>query len=124
MQLEPRPRPELAQRVTAKLITTSNILHFSADELERALSQEQIENPALEVREQRICLFCGSQLYGQNCAVCGHFAHNTMTANETPGNYESSTDTLWNMQQKFYHSDNYASAERASADESHPLATL
>src|SRR5258706_14770702 len=102
MQLEPRPRHEYAQRVTAKLITTSNILHFSAAELERAVSQEQIENPTLEVREQRICLFCGSQLYGQNCAVCGHFAQNTMRANETPRNYDSSSDPIWNMRQIFY----------------------
>src|SRR5260221_6856780 len=124
MQLEPRQGLELAKRVTAKLITTSNILHFSADELERALSQEHIENPALEVREQRICLFCGSQLYGQNCAVCVHFAQNTMTANETPGNYESSTDTLWNMQQKFYDFDNYGFAEIDREDEADPLASI
>src|SRR3984893_4484255 len=124
MQLEPRPRHEYAQRVTAKLITTSNILHFSADELERAVSQEQIENPTLEVREQRICLFCGSQLYGQNCAVCGHFAHSTMTANETPGNYESSTDALWNLQQKFYDFDNYGFAEIDREDEADPLASI
>jgi RNA polymerase sigma-54 factor len=124
MQLEPRPRPEYAQRVTAKLITTSNFLHFSADELERAVSQEQIENPTLEVREQRICLFCGSQLYGQTCVVCGHFAQTTMTANETPGNYESSTDTLWNIQQKFYDFDNYGFAEIDREDEADPLASI
>src|SRR5258708_30239979 len=124
MQLEPRPRHEYAQRVTAKLITTSNFLHFSADELERAVSQEQIENPTLEVREQRICLFCGSQLYGQTCVVCGHFAQTTATANETPGNYESSTDTLWNMQQKFYDFDNYGFAEIDREDEADPLASI
>jgi RNA polymerase sigma-54 factor len=124
MQLEPRPRHEYAQRVTAKLITTSNFLHFSADELERAVSQEQIENPTLEVREQRICLFCGSQMYSQTCVVCGHFAQTTMTANETPGNYESSTDALWNMQQKFYDFDNYGFAEIDREDEADPLASI
>lgn len=126
MQLEPRPRPEYAQRVTAKLITKSTILHLSADELERAVSQEQIENPILEVREQRICLFCGSQLYGQNCAVCGHFAQTTMIANETPGNYENATDVFWSMQQKFYDFDNYGFAEidREDEDEADLLSSI
>src|SRR6266567_8205946 len=124
MQLEPRPRHEYVQRVTTKLITKSNILHFSTDEFERAVCQEQIENPALEVREQRVCLFCGSHLYSQTCTVCGHFAQTTVTVNESPGNYETSTDNLWNTQPKFYDFDNYGFAEIDREDEADPLASI
>ncbi len=124
MQLEPRPRPEHVQRVSAKLITSSNILHLSADELERAVSHEQIENPSLEVREQRICLFCGSRLYGQACSVCGHFAQTLLTINEGPVNYEIPTDTSWNREQKFYDFDNSAFAEIDREDEADPLASI
>ncbi|MFL5625217.1 MAG: RNA polymerase factor sigma-54 [Ktedonobacteraceae bacterium] len=124
MQLEPRPRHEYVQRVTTKLITSSNILHFSTDEFERAVCQEQIENPALEVHEQRVCLFCGSRLYSQTCTVCGHFAQITMMINESPGNYETSIDSLWNTQQKFYDFDNYGFAEIDREDEADPLASI
>ncbi len=124
MQLEPRPRHEYVQRVTTKLITSSNILHFSTDEFERTVSQEQIENPALEVREQRVCLFCGNHLYSQTCTVCGHFAQTTTTVNENPDNYETSTDSLWNTQPKFYDFDNYGFAEIDREDEADPLASI
>ena len=60
MRLEPTQRSDHVLRVSARLITSSTILHLSSDELERALAQEQMENPALEVSEQRICLFCGT----------------------------------------------------------------
>ncbi len=45
MRLEPTPRPEQTLRVSARLITSSTILHLSADELEHAINQEQMENP-------------------------------------------------------------------------------
>src|ERR1700730_7519790 len=71
MRLEPTPRPEQTLRVSARLITSSTILHLSADELERAVNQEHMENPALDVTEKRVCLFCGSALQGPFCANCG-----------------------------------------------------
>src|SRR5689334_6773040 len=74
MRLEQTPRPEHSVRVSARLVTSSAILHLSADELEQTVNQEQVENPALEVAERRICLFCGSPMYDQACNVCGHFA--------------------------------------------------
>src|SRR5258708_26321942 len=74
MRLEPSPRPDHALRVSARLITSSTILHLSSDELEHAVTQEQIDNPALEVREQRVCLFCGSLIQGTQCRSCGSFA--------------------------------------------------
>src|SRR5205085_12383945 len=87
MRLEPTPRPDQTLRVSARLITSSNILHLSSDELERAVSQEQMENPALEVTEQRVCLFCGSPLYGQACTACGPFVEPVLTTGEFPARY-------------------------------------
>lgn len=77
MRLEPTPRPDHTLRVSARLITASAILHLSSDELERAVTQEQMENPALDVSEKRVCLFCGSPLSGPSCANCGHFEQPT-----------------------------------------------
>jgi RNA polymerase sigma-54 factor len=84
MRLDPTPRPEQTLRVSAKLITASNILHLSSDELEYAIAREQEENPALDVREQRICLFCGSLLHMPVCPTCG------VTAQETPAHFSTS----------------------------------
>src|SRR6266571_5162541 len=84
MRLEPTPRPDQVLRVSARLITSSTILHLSSDELEHAVNQEQMENPALEVNESRVCLFCGTQLYGQICTACGRSAQPTTTAWQTP----------------------------------------
>jgi RNA polymerase sigma-54 factor len=77
MRLEPTPRPEHTLRVSARLITASTILHLSSDDLERAVTQEQMENPALDVSEKRVCLFCGLPLQGAYCANCGHFEQPT-----------------------------------------------
>ncbi len=77
MRLEPTPRPDHTLRVSARLITASTILHLSSDELERAVTQEQMENPALDVSEKRVCLFCGSPLQGPSCTNCGHFEQPT-----------------------------------------------
>src|SRR6266568_5005014 len=93
MRLEPTPRPDHVLRVSARLVTASTILHLSADELERAVSQEQMENPALDVRESRLCLFCGTPLFGQSCSTCGYFVQPTQvapTSTESSISYESS----------------------------------
>lgn len=124
MQLEPRQRPDQVLRVTAKLITSSTILQLSSDELERAVSQEQMENPALEVDEQRVCPFCGSRLYGQTCTACGHFAQSTTTTSEVPINYEIPADPLWSARQQFYDFDNYGFAEIDRDDEFDMLASI
>jgi RNA polymerase sigma-54 factor len=124
MQLEPRQRPDQVLRVTAKLITSSTILHLSSDELERAVNQEQMENPALEVDEQRVCIFCGTRLYGQTCSACGHFAQPALTTNEIPVNYEIPLDPLWSTHQQFYDFDNYGFAEIDRDDEFDMLASI
>lgn len=124
MRLEPTQRPEHVLRVSARLITSSNILHFSSDELERAVDTEQMENPALDVAEQRVCLFCGSRIYGPTCASCGHFAQ------ITPAGGVSEATTLYASspglyhQQTFYDIDNYGFAEVDSDDAYDPMAHI
>ncbi len=127
MRLEHTPRPEQTLRVNARLITSSTILHFAGDELERAVSQEEIENPALEVSEQRICLFCGTRLYGQTCMQCGHHAEPTQPLSglsESSINYDISLITLSQAQQSLYDSDNYGFAAIDSDDAFDPLASI
>src|SRR5437868_4562293 len=111
MQLQPRQRPEQVLRVTPKLITASAILQLSSDELEQAVSSEQVENPALEVDEQHICHFCGTPIYGQTCSTCGHFKQPTLTDREVSINYDIPLDPLWSTHQHFYDFDNYGFAE-------------
>ncbi len=98
MRLEPVQKPDHILRVSAKLITSSTILHLSADELERAVNQEQIENPALEVSEQRICLFCGTLMQGTTCPSCGHFAQAPSTVQETAPQDPAAPEMQWSDQ--------------------------
>ncbi len=128
MRLEPTPRPEYALRVSAKLITASNILHLASDELERAVVQEQMENPALEVQEQRICLFCGSPLRGSVCATCGTSAQEAQPAfttsdapGETPPLDESSAERNDYAAYDIY---DYVTTDGDEDDELDPLARL
>ena len=126
MRLEQTPRPEHTLRVSARLITSSTILHLSSDELERAVSQEQIENPALEVKEQRICLYCAAPLYGPTCSVCNRFStttHPTSSFSETL--LQSYTEPQWAYQQQaFYDIDNYGFAEFDNDDAYDPMARI
>lgn len=128
MRLEPAPKPDHALRVTAKLVTSSTILHLSADELERAVAQEQIENPALEVHEQHVCLFCGAVMQGALCSSCGNYSPTTtptFTANETP----SSDEGQWSepsgpREQRQYDGNSHTWIESDDDDDSDPLARL
>jgi RNA polymerase sigma-54 factor len=124
MQLEPRQRPDQVLRVTPKLITSSAILQLSSDELERAVSSEQIENPALEVDEQPVCRFCGTRMYGQTCSACGQFAQIAAPAGEISINYELLADPLWGNHHQLYDFDNYGFAEIDRDDEFDMLATI
>ncbi len=124
MRLEPSQRPEQALRVSAKLITSSTILHLSADELERAVNQEQMDNPALEVNEQRVCLFCGTRMYGQTCNTCGNFAQPALAIGEVSINYEIPLETMWNSSQQHYDLNNYGFVEIDRDDEYDPLASI
>lgn len=128
MRLEHTPRPEQVLHVSARLITSSTILHLSGDELERAIEQEQMENPALEIHEQRVCLACGARLYGPTCPTCGQFAPltHTTTLHEGATPYEGATgssEQFWSAQ-VFYDIDNYGFVEADSDDEYDPLARI
>jgi RNA polymerase sigma-54 factor len=124
MRLEPTPRPDHTLRVSARLITASTILHLSSDELERAVTQEQMENPALDVSEKRVCLFCGSPLQGSHCANCGHFEQPTpgFSSGESPQD-EQPAEQQWSE----YHSYDiydYRSNDYDDEDELDPVARL
>ena len=123
MRHEQRPvtRPEQTLRVSARLITASNILHLSSDELERAITQEQIDNPAIEVTEQRVCLLCGTPLYGATCVACGQTAKQNSKVSEP---YENAEPQWAYQQQTFYDIDNYGFAEVDSDDDYDPLAHI
>src|SRR5258708_35924184 len=71
-----------------------------------------MENPALEIIEQRSCLFCGAPLHGQSCTSCGYSAQLTQpafTTNEIT-NDERFTEQQWS-DYPHYDLDNYGSAE-------------
>lgn len=123
MRLEQTPRPDHALKVSARLVTSSNILHLSADELEQVVNQEQTENPALEVIESRVCLFCGTPICGQVCAACGLFSHQTQqvsTQTEPPANdHDTMLDDAAQgyAQQVFYDIDNSVDTENDESDD-------
>jgi RNA polymerase sigma-54 factor len=130
MRLEQTPRPEQTLRVSARLITSSTILHLSSDELERAVNQEQIENPALEVAEQKICLFCGTHIYGQTCTACGQAAGTAqpLTQLTQASHFEPGAEYSWadyyQGSSTYYDIDNYGFAEIDNDDASDPLARI
>lgn len=130
MRLEPTPRPEQTVRVSARLITSSTILHLSADELEHAIDQEQMDNPALDIIEQRICLFCGTRIYSNVCTTCGYFiAHERFTQPlppepETAPLYESSSDIWTTHAQIPYDMDNYGFIEIEGDETYDPMARI
>ncbi|TMC23467.1 MAG: hypothetical protein E6J34_02705 [Chloroflexi bacterium] len=124
MRLEPRPRLEQTVHVNARLITSSTILQLSSDELECVVSQEQIENPTLDVVEQSVCLFCGTPLSGQICSACGQFVHSTQQT-EAMAPDESPTQMPWDYQQQtFYDIDNYGFVEVDRDDAYDPMAHI
>src|ERR1700692_2447878 len=128
MRLEPTPKPDHALRVSARLVTSSTILHLSADELEHTVTQEQIENPALEVREQRVCLFCGASMQGAQCASCGNFSQASeapFSSQEQAGSDEGLGES-WSQlgEYRAYDSDNYGWLEHDEDQEFDPLARI
>lgn len=122
MRLEPTPKPDHALRVSAKLVTSSTILHLSADEFEFTVTQEQIENPALEVQEQRVCLFCGALMAGIYCASCGNFSHTSMPT-FTTSEIGQNDERQWH-EQHLYDIDGSTWFDNDEGDESDLLARL
>jgi RNA polymerase sigma-54 factor len=62
--------PSQTVNISAKLIASIKVLQYSAEELEQAISQEVLENPALEVEEVTQCLRCGTPLRAGLCPAC------------------------------------------------------
>ncbi|GCE13091.1 RNA polymerase factor sigma-54 [Tengunoibacter tsumagoiensis] len=126
MRLEPRPRPSQVLRVSARLITSSTILHLSADELEHTVNQEQTENPALEVKEERVCLFCGTLMYSQRCLVCGRFVQTPQPLHQSQEVQEAENlhEPPVYVQQTFYEIDAYESSEGDQDEDFDPLAHI
>jgi DNA-directed RNA polymerase specialized sigma54-like protein len=60
MQLEPLPRPEHVLRASTKLITSSAILHLTAEELEHAIDQEQ-EEPKRRLSDEELAQLIQAQ---------------------------------------------------------------
>ncbi len=58
----PKARPQM--------VLANKMLQFSSLELERAISQELAENPALELVEGGRCEVCGAVFSGQDCPLC------------------------------------------------------
>jgi RNA polymerase sigma-54 factor len=126
MRLEQTPKPDHVLRVNTRLITSSTILHLSADELERTVNQEQTENPVLEVAEQHVCFCCGAPTYSQTCLACGHLTHSTQPQNqvaESLARYESSEDP-WAHRQIYYDIDNYGFTEVDNEEGYDPLVRI
>ena len=126
MRLEPSQKPDHVLRVSARLITSSTMLHLSSDELERAVTQEQMENPALEVIEHRVCLFCGSLMQGQTCTSCGHFAQPAEPAfplHDAPPDDELPIEQQWG-EYHHYEIHDYEASSGDDEDEFDPLAHI
>ena len=122
MRLEPTPKSDHVVQVSARLVTSSRILHLSADELEHAISQEQMENPALEVNESPICLFCGTPLYSQSCSACGRFVQPALAMSESSTMDEAAAVGQWDEQQASY--EIYGREEGATTNDDDDLAAI
>ncbi|GCF09147.1 RNA polymerase factor sigma-54 [Dictyobacter arantiisoli] len=125
MRLEQTPRTEQTVKISARLVTSSTILHLSADELESTINQEKNENPVLEVTEQTICLFCSTPLYGSSCTVCGRFTQNASSIDSQQqqcmlqeGSWEQPSYAF------FYDNDNYGFADADNEDSYDPMARI
>src|SRR5215471_18749526 len=110
MRLEPTAKPDHVTRVNTRLITANTILHLTSDEMESAVTQEQLENPAFEVIEQRVCLFCGSPIQGQICTSCGYSGFSAQLTQSTFNisdtyNDEHTTEQEWNEYFRNTHDD-------------------
>jgi RNA polymerase sigma-54 factor len=126
MRLEPTAKPDHVLRVNSRLIMSSTILHFTSDELEIAITQEQLENPAFEVNEQRICLFCGVHMQGQTCTSCGYSGFSAQLtqpafATSETTNDESITEQQWN---EYFHNHTYDYHQIEDNEEFDPLVSI
>jgi RNA polymerase sigma-54 factor len=93
--------------------------------LERSIDHEQTENPALEVTEQRVCLFCSTPLYGPSCSVCQRPVPNTQPlifSHEHSAPFE--THRYTEQPQIFFDIDNYSFTEADSDEDQDTFARI
>src|SRR5262249_43976936 len=64
------PSQQQTVNISAKLIASIKVLQYSSEELEQAIAQEFIENPALELDEAVQCMRCGATLTAGLCPNC------------------------------------------------------
>lgn len=62
--------PQLAMRVSPRLVAANYILEMSSQELQEAIAAEVEENPALEMVEKPGCPVCGGPMKGSICPYC------------------------------------------------------
>ena len=126
MRLEPTAKPDYVLRVNSRLITTSTILHFTSDELEKAITQEQLENPAFEVKEQRICLFCGEPMQGQTCTSCGYSGFSAQLTQAAFATSETTHDESISEQQwnEYFHNNTFDNGQIEDNEELDPLVSI
>ncbi|MBV9119352.1 MAG: hypothetical protein JOZ39_01495, partial [Chloroflexi bacterium] len=80
MEIEQTFYPQLNVNISAKLITSLKILQLSAEELSQTIRQEMIDNPALEIDEQTLCIICGAPLQDGCCPDCTQHSVSTESA--------------------------------------------
>jgi RNA polymerase sigma-54 factor len=69
--------PAQKQKIDPKLIQANTLLQYSGVELQQAVEQEILENPALELEDDNPCLGC--ELSGFGCKNC-RYAHREETS--------------------------------------------
>lgn len=90
--LDARLLPWQGPQADPRLIASNHLMQLSTLELERAISQELDENPALEMDEFTVCQRCNTPLQFGFCTRC---AGNEPFATETPSFDIDSSESSW-----------------------------
>ncbi len=73
LQLRLAGQAKLEQKLNARLVVFYRLLQLNSLELQQAVHQEILDNPALEaVEHDTRCPLCGAELAGARCQACGY----------------------------------------------------
>lgn len=86
------PAQQQTVNISAKLIASIKVLQYSAQELEEAIAQELLENPALEVEEVVQCQRCGASLRAGLCPRCERHAEAGSDGREEVSGWDEYSD--------------------------------
>ncbi|MDE3076077.1 MAG: hypothetical protein KGJ86_11665, partial [Chloroflexota bacterium] len=89
MELEQTALPQQTTHISAKLVTSLQILQLSSEELAESIRQEMVENPALEIEERAVCPVCGTPLDEGGCPEC--MESGSRESKTGPDGYESTS---------------------------------